>query len=62
VKVTFTVSNTGILVKSPTKNLESGTADTDVSGTSVTYTVGNSGTATNGSIKITAIEVIYVEN
>ena len=36
----------------------SGTA-VNVSGTSAEFTVGNSGTATNGQIRITAIEVIY---
>ncbi|MBR4809643.1 MAG: hypothetical protein IK031_05125 [Bacteroidales bacterium] len=57
VKLTFNVSNTGVL-KEGDKVIESGTA-MDVTGTSVYYTVGNSGTATNGQIKITAVEVKY---
>ena len=57
VKFTFTISNTGVLLNNGTK-MESNTAVT-ASGTSVTYTVGNSGTATNGQVRITAIEVSY---
>ena len=57
VKFTFTISNTGVLLNNGTE-MESNTAVT-ASGTSVTYTVGNSGTATNGQVRITAIEVSY---
>lgn len=57
VKFTFTVSNTGTLKYSETA-LTSGTP-VDVSGTSAEFTVGNSGSATNGQIRITAIEVNY---
>lgn len=57
VKFTFTVSNTGTLKYSEIA-LTSGTP-VDVSGTSAEFTVGNSGNATNGQIRITAIEVNY---
>lgn len=60
VTFTFTVSNTGILVlnSDKTTKLTSGTAY-ECSGTSLELTVGNSGTATNGQVRITGIEVKY---
>ena len=60
VKVTYSVSNTGILKKGDTQ-IKSGTTDT-VNATSVTYSVGNSGSATNGQVRVTAIEVVYQKN
>ncbi len=57
VKFTFGNSNNGVLLDGTTA-LTSGTA-VDASGTSKTYTVGNSGNATNGQIRITAVEVKY---
>ena len=57
VKFTFTYSNTGTLLNNGAA-IQSGTA-VSATGTSVTYTVGNSGSATNGQIRITAIEVSY---
>ena len=61
VKLTFGVSNTGVLLDASGNKVTSGTANT-VSGTSVEYTVGNSGEATNGQVKITAVEVVYTGN
>lgn len=58
VKLTFGTSNNGILVDSANNTITSGTKY-DVSGSSVTYTVANSSTNTNGQVKITAIEVVY---
>ncbi|MBO5632740.1 MAG: dockerin type I repeat-containing protein [Aeriscardovia sp.] len=57
VKFTFTVSNTGTLNYNSSA-LTSGTA-VSVSGSSAEFTVGNSGNATNGQVRITAIEVAY---
>ena len=57
VKFTFTNSNTGTLLYNSTA-LTSGTA-VEVTGTSATFSVGNSGSATNGQIRITKIEVVY---
>ncbi len=57
VKFTFTVSNTGVLLNNGSQ-MKSNTA-VAASGASVTYTVGNSGSATNGQVRITAIEVSY---
>lgn len=57
VKVTYTVKNTGVL----TLNGEPVESDAvvEVDGSTVTFSVGNTGTATNGQVRITAIEVIY---
>lgn len=60
VKVTYSVSNSGILKKGDTQII-TGTTDT-VNATSVTYSVGNSGSATNGQVRVTAIEVVYQKN
>ena len=57
VTFTYTVSNTGNLNYNSSA-IKSGTA-VEVSGTSAEFTVGNSGTATNGQVKITAISVNY---
>ena len=59
VKFTFTVANTGTL-NYDANALESTTA-VDVTGSSAEFTVGNSGDATNGQVKITAIEVVYTD-
>jgi len=58
VKLTFTVSNNGALLDSSNNTIQSGTAYS-VSGTSVTYVVGNTNNQTNGQVKITAVEVVY---
>ena len=57
VKITYAVKNTGVLVLDGT-NVASGTV-VNVNANSVTFSVGNTGSATNGQVKITAIEVIY---
>ena len=57
VKFTFTVSSNGTLNYNSSA-LTSGTA-VNVSGTSAEFTVGNSSSATNGQVRITAIEVVY---
>lgn len=57
ITVTFTVSNKGALLYNSTA-VTSGKAVT-VSGSSVKFTLGNTGTAKNGLIKITAISVTY---
>ena len=58
--VTFTygITNTGVLNDSSDNAVASGT-EVSVSGNSVTFSVGNSGTATNGQVKFTAIVVEY---
>jgi len=57
---TYSVSNSGVL-KNGNTTIASGTT-VNVSGTSVTFTVGNSGSATNGQVKFTNIDVTYVSN
>lgn len=57
VTFTFTISNTGTLNYNSSA-ITSGTA-VNVSGTSAEFTVGNSGSATNGQVRITAISVNY---
>lgn len=57
VMFTYNVSNTGTL-KLGTATVESGKA-VNVSGQSATFSVGNTGTATKGQVKITAISVNY---
>ena len=60
VKLTFTNKNSGIL-KYGDGTITSGAA-TKVSGNSVTFTVGSSGTDTKGQIRITAFEVTYASS
>ena len=57
VKVTYTVDKTGVLTLEGS-NVVSGTV-CDVNAASVTFGVGNTGTATNGQVRITEIEVTY---
>ena len=54
VKLTYASQNTGILVEAG-----SGTAVPFENVQSATFTVGNSGTATNGQVRLTAFEVEY---
>lgn len=61
VKLTFGTTNNGILQDATGATVASGTAYT-VSGQSVTYTVGNSNSGTNGQVRITAVEVVYTGN
>jgi hypothetical protein len=58
VKFTYGVSNGGTLLDASSNQVSSGTTVT-ASGSSVTFTVGNTGEATNGQVKITAVEVKY---
>lgn len=57
VTVTYSVRNTGILTNGTTQ-VKTGTL-IDVSAASIVLGVGNTGTAKNGQVKITAIEVVY---
>lgn len=61
VTLTYAVTNTGVLLDASNAQVASGDKQT-VSGTSVTYTVGNTGTVTNGQVRITAVEVVYTGN
>ena len=60
VKYTFNRDNNGVLLDG-TDTVASGTAVELDSVQSIEFTVGNSTTATNGQIKITAIEVTYTQ-
>jgi hypothetical protein len=60
VKFAYGISNTGILEDTDNNVVESATA-VSASGTSAVYHVANSGTATNGQVKFTAIEVKYLK-
>ena len=57
VKVTYTYSNAGVL----TLDGSHVTSETEctINAESVTFGVGNTGTATNGQVRVTAIEVVY---
>ena len=56
-KVTYSVSNTGVLTLN-SANVTSGTVST-INASTVSYGVGNTGSATNGQVRVTAIEVVY---
>lgn len=60
VKITYSVTNTGILTHNGS-NITSGTEVT-VNAASITFGVGNTGSATNGQVRVTAIEVVYQAN
>ena len=53
VKLVYNISKTGTLIGAASNT------DIDVTGTSVTYTVGNTGNATNGQVRITSFSVTY---
>ena len=57
VKITYSVDKTGVLTLDGA-NVASGTV-VSVNGSSITFGVGNTGTANNGQVRITAIEVVY---
>ena len=57
VKITYSIDKTGILTLDGTQ-IESGSVVT-VNADSITFSVGNTGTVTNGQVRVTAIEVIY---
>ncbi|MBR2349025.1 MAG: hypothetical protein IKA77_00155 [Clostridia bacterium] len=58
VKITYSRDKTGILTLNG-NNVTSGSV-VNVNNTTITFGVGNTGTATNGQVRITAIEVIYI--
>lgn len=60
VKITYSVSNTGVLTLN-SSNIISGTS-VDINADSVKFGVGNTGTSTNGQVRVTAIEVVYQAN
>ena len=57
ITVTYNVEKSGVLVYNNTQI--SSPATVSVSGSSAEFSVGNSGTATNGQVKVTAISVTY---
>lgn len=57
ITVTYNVTNTGVLIYNNSKI--NSPATVTVSGSSVEFSVGNSSTATNGQVKVTAISVTY---
>ena len=57
VKITYNINYTGVL-KLNSSDISSGTA-VSVNASSVVFDVGNTGSATNGQVKVTAIEVEY---
>lgn len=61
VAITYGISNTGILKDSSQNTVVSGETQI-VNAQSVTYSVANSGSATNGQVKITAISITYHSN
>ena len=58
VKFTYTTSANGILLDASGNQVKSGTT-VEVSGSNVTFTVGNSGDGETGQVRISAIEVVY---
>ena len=57
VKITYTAEKTGILTQN-SSNIASGTV-VNVNASSIVFGVGNTGSATNGQVRITKIEVVY---
>ena len=60
IKVTYTISKTGILMIGDAQLASDSIAD--VSGNSVVLSVGNTSIATNGQVRITAISLKYKAN
>ena len=60
VTITYNISNSGVLLYNG-KKYASGTK-IDINSSSAAFTVGNSGTATNGQVKITKITIEYSNN
>lgn len=56
-KFTYNISNGGTLLSGSTMVASGTTHNVDAS--SITYSVGNTGSATNGQVRLTAIEVVY---
>ena len=61
VKLTYVTSNNGILLDAAGNKVASDAIQT-VSGSSVTFTVGNTGDSDNGQVRVTAVEVVYTGN
>ena len=59
VNITYNYSNSGVLTLNGS-NIKSNTV-LDVNASSIVFGVGNTGTATNGQVRITAIEVVYTD-
>ena len=59
VKFTYVIKNTGILIDADSTQIPSDEVYTLNSVSSVVFSVGNTGTAINGNIQITAITVTY---
>ena len=57
VTITYTVSNTGVMVVGD-QQVASG-AENTVNASTFTFTVGNTGTATNGQVRVSAISIVY---
>lgn len=57
VKIEYTVDNAGVLTHNDS-NIATGTV-VEVNASSIQFGVGNTGSATNGQVRITAIEVVY---
>lgn len=60
VKITYSVSNSGVLTLNGS-NVNSDTV-VPVNASSISFGVGNTGTVTNGQVRVTAIEVVYQAN
>lgn len=60
VKIAYSINNKGVLTHNGS-NITSGTEVT-VNAASISFGVGNTGTATNGQVRVTAIEVVYQAN
>ncbi len=58
VTIKYSISNTGTL-KDGENNVVASNSAQSVTGSSVTFTVGNTDSATNGQVKITQISVTY---
>ena len=58
VTFTYNISNTGVLLDSNSNTVTSGSS-VSLSGSSAIFTVGNTGSATNGQVKFTSITVTY---
>ncbi len=60
ITITYTVENTGVLIYNNTN--VSSPATVSVSGSSAEFSVGNTGSATNGQVRVTAISVTYTSD
>ena len=56
--ITYSVSNTGVLIDEENNNIFSDT-EVEVNASSIVFSVGNTGSESNGQVRITKIEVTY---